>query len=154
MLPHSTGGQCSLSGPSAATTRSIISGKGKATHTDDETRKSSNEDGAMESFEDGISRTNRRVSRSHWPHSHTGSGSVNSEAESARRVRRPEDFDWGHSGRRHRYIEFPRCPMDGARRRRRLTRPRTRAHLVTTSHAPAVRPTSSSHFLPNTYCTS
>jgi len=63
-LPHSTGGQCSPPGPGAAATGCIISGKDdKATHTDDETRKSSSEDGTSramaESFDDGISRTNR-----------------------------------------------------------------------------------------------
>ena len=123
--PHEKGGHCSPPAcPSAAATGD---GKDKATHTDDETRKRSNEDGAraMESFKDGISRTNRRVNRSHWPHRHTGSGRVNSEGESASSscVRRPENFD---SGRRHRSTEFPRCPMDGARRGRRLTWPWTR----------------------------
>jgi hypothetical protein len=57
---HKKGGQCSPC-PSAAATTS--NGKDKATHTDDETRKSSSEDGtrAMESFQDGFRRTNRRV---------------------------------------------------------------------------------------------
>jgi hypothetical protein len=66
-LPHSTGRQCSPCPSAAAATGN---GKDKATHTDDETRKSSNKDGtrAMESFEDGISRTNRRVNHAWKAH--------------------------------------------------------------------------------------
>ena len=66
--PHEKGGHCSP--PACPSAGATGDGKDKATHTDDETRKSSNEDGAraMESFEDGISRTNRRVNRSQVLH--------------------------------------------------------------------------------------
>jgi hypothetical protein len=57
-LPHRNGEQCSPGPPCAAATGN---GKGKATHTDSETRKSSNENGtrAMESFDYGSSGSER-----------------------------------------------------------------------------------------------